>query len=86
MELDISQIHNLNWLINDLKKTDKKTLIFVHQRLDNGDDNPSTDGQYYVSNGAQVELFWNQSGRMVYSRAMTIMSEPIIIILMVFII
>jgi len=45
------------WLAADLKKTEKKTLVFVHQALD---DEKGTDG---VKNGDQVRKILEESGK-----------------------
>lgn len=46
----------VDWLRDDLQATDKKTIVFVHQRLDN-------IKQYAVKNAADVRKVLEQSGK-----------------------
>lgn len=45
--------HELEWLRDDLDRTDKRTFVFVHQRLD-------IAGQHAVNNAAEVREILNQ--------------------------
>ncbi|WDI39973.1 metallophosphoesterase [Bremerella sp. P1] len=44
----------LEWLADDLKQTDKKTIVFAHQRLDN-------EGSHAVNNSPDVRKILEQS-------------------------
>jgi len=48
--------HELDWLRTDLKATDKKVIVFAHQRLDEA-------GQYAVRNAAEVRKALESSGK-----------------------
>ena len=48
--------HELDWLQADLKATDKKVIVFAHQRLDEG-------GQHAVKNAANVRKSLESSGK-----------------------
>lgn len=45
----------VDWLRNDLKQTDKKTIVFAHQRLD-------VSNHYGVKNAAEVRKILEESG------------------------
>jgi len=48
--------HELDWLQGDLKATDKKVIVFAHQRLDEG-------GSHAVKNAADVRKVLEQSAK-----------------------
>ncbi len=48
--------HELKWLQTDLKASDKKVIVFAHQRLDDA-------GQHAVKNAAEVRTVLESSGK-----------------------
>ena len=46
----------IKWLKNDLQKSNKKSFIFVHQRLDD-------EGEHGVSNCKQIRIIFEDSGK-----------------------
>lgn len=47
----------IDWLEDDLQKSDKPTIVFIHQRLDEKEDNKN----YCVSNSAEVRFLLERS-------------------------